>query len=169
MFFVLSVFIYVYPWLKMRCTLDPMKSLLAALLLVIAAAIAADVKEVVQPKDVAARLSAKGAKPVIIQVGPNFLYRQNHIPGSIFGGQGSKPEGLETLKTVVEKVPKDSEIILYCGCCPWEKCPNVNPAIAMLKQMGYAKVKVMMVPDTFKKDWTDQGYPVEQSLNPDAK
>ena len=146
-----------------------MKTLLVALPLVVAVVIAADVKEVVQPKEVAARLSANGTKPVIIQVGPNFLYRQNHIPGSVFGGQGNKPEGLEILKSVVEKVPKDSEIVLYCGCCPWDKCPNVNPAIAMLKQMGFAKVKVMMIPDTFKKDWTDQGYPVEQSLNLDAK
>jgi thiosulfate/3-mercaptopyruvate sulfurtransferase len=146
-----------------------MKPLLAALPLVLAVAIAADVKEIVQPKEVAARLAAHGAKPVMIMVGPNFLYRQNHIPGSIFGGQGSKPEGLEILKAAAAKLSKDSEIVLYCGCCPWEKCPNLNPAVAMLKEMGFAKVKAMMVPDTFKKDWTDQGYPVEQSLDLEQK
>ena len=48
-----------------------MKPLLAALPLVLAVAIAADVKEIVQPKEVAARLSANGAKPVMIMVGPN--------------------------------------------------------------------------------------------------
>ena len=120
-----------------------MKPLRVALLLVIAVAIAADVKEIVQPKDVAAQLASKGPKPVIFQTGPNFLYRG---------------------KAEVAKLPKDWEIVLYCGCCPWDKCPNINPAIAMLKEMGYTKVKAMMVPDTFKKDWTDQGYPVEQSL-----
>jgi thiosulfate/3-mercaptopyruvate sulfurtransferase len=146
-----------------------MKPLLAALPLVLAVAIAADVKEIVQPKEVAARLSASGAKPVMIMVGANFLYRQNHIPGSIFGGQGSKPEGLEILKAAAAKLSKDSEIVLYCGCCPWDKCPNLNPAVAMLKEMGFTKVKAMMVPDTFKKDWTDKGYPVEQSLDLEQK
>lgn len=142
-----------------------MKPLAVALALAIAVAIAADTPDIVQPKDVAARLAGQGTKPAIFQIGPNVLFRSNHIPGSAFAGPGSKQEGLDLLKAAVEKLPKDREIVLYCGCCPWDKCPNVNPAIAMLKQLGYTKVKAMMVPDTFKKDWIDKGYPVEQALN----
>jgi thiosulfate/3-mercaptopyruvate sulfurtransferase len=141
-----------------------MKSFLILLLSALALAIAADLPpgEMLQPKDLAARLAASDAKPAILQVGPNVMYRSNHIPGSVFAGPGSKPEGLELLKTAVARLPKDREIILYCGCCPWDKCPNVNPAIKMLKEMGYTRVKAMYIADHFKKDWIDQKYPVER-------
>ena len=56
---------------------------------------------------------------------------------------------------------KTKQIVLYCGCCPWDKCPNMNPAIALLKDMGYTKVKAMYVATNFKTDWIDHGYPVE--------
>lgn len=115
----------------------------------------------IQPADVAGKLTAKGAHPVIIQVGPNMLYRGKHIPGAIYAGPGSKPEGLELLKQAVNKLARDREVILYCGCCPWDKCPNVKPAIALLQQMGFAHAKVMYVESTFAKDWTEKGYPVE--------
>jgi rhodanese-related sulfurtransferase len=141
-----------------------MKPFFIALLATLALALAAELpsNEMLQPKDVAARLAAAGPKPSVFQVGPNVLYRSNHIPGSIFAGPGSKPEGLDLLKTAVAKLPKDREIILYCGCCPWDRCPNMNPAIKMLKEMGYTRVKAMHVADNFKKDWIDQGYPAEQ-------
>ena len=141
-----------------------MKLFLIALLAALAIALAADLpsSEMLQPKDVAARLAGKDAKPAVFQVGPNVMYRSNHITGSIFAGPGSKPEGLELLKSEVSKFSKDREIILYCGCCPWDKCPNMNPAIKVLKEMGYTRVKAMHIPENFKKDWIDQGYPVEQ-------
>ena len=128
--------------------------------ILLAAAATADLP-LIQPQDVAARLAAKGPAPAIFQVGPNVLYRSKHIPGAIFAGPGSKPEGIELLKNAVKDVPKDREIVLYCGCCPWDKCPNMNPAIALLKEMGYTKVKAMYVATNFKTDWVDHGYPVE--------
>jgi len=141
-----------------------MKPFLIALVAALAVALAADVPSnlLIQPKDVAARLAANDAKPAIFQTGPNVLYRSNHIPGSVFAGPGSKPEGLELLKTAVAKLSKDREIVLYCGCCPWDRCPNMTPAINMLKEMGFTRVKAMHIPENFKKDWIDPGYPVEQ-------
>ena len=94
-------------------------------------------------------------------MGPNLLYRGKHIPGAIYAGPGSKPEGLELLKQAVDKLARDREVILFCGCCPWDKCPNVKPAIALLQQMGFVHAKVMYVETTFAKDWTGKGYPVE--------
>lgn len=141
-----------------------MKPLAVALLLAIAVAFAADVADVVQPKEVADRLAAKGAKPAIFQVGPNVLYRSNHVPGSVYAGPGNQPQGLDLLKEAVAKLPKDTEIVLYCGCCPWDRCPNLNGPVKMLKEMGYTKVKAMMIPENFKKDWIDQGYPTEKAL-----
>ena len=41
-------------------------------------------------------------------------------------------------------------------------CPNVKPAIELLKQMGFQRVKALMIPTNFARDWIDQGYPIEQ-------
>lgn len=114
--------------------------------------------DLVQPKDVAANLS----KPLLIHVGFPVLYRSAHIKGSEYAGPGSKAEGIELLKKVVANQPKDREIVLYCGCCPWEKCPNMRPAFAALKEMGYTRVKAMVVPENLKADWIDKGYPTEK-------
>jgi thiosulfate/3-mercaptopyruvate sulfurtransferase len=115
----------------------------------------------IQPGEVAAQLAAKGTRPVLFHVGPNLLYRGKHIPGSIYAGPGSRAEGLEALKVAAGKLPHDREIILYCGCCPWSACPNVKPAVEVLKQMGFSHVKTMYVETNFAKDWIDKGYPVE--------
>jgi hypothetical protein len=51
-------------------------------------------------------------------------------------------------------------IVLYCGCCPWSHCPNLNPAYDTLRQMGFSKVKVLYLANNFGADWVDKGYPV---------
>jgi thiosulfate/3-mercaptopyruvate sulfurtransferase len=136
-----------------------MKPLSIALLLAAAFALAADLP-LVQPKDVAARLATKDA-PTILYVGPNVLYRSKHIPGSIYGGMAARPEGMESLKAVAGKLPRDRELVIYCGCCPWDKCPNIKPAIEELKRMGFSKVKALYLGTGFGKDWVDAGYPFE--------
>ena len=115
----------------------------------------------IQPGEVAAQLAAKGARPALFHVGPNLLYRGKHIPGSIYAGPGSRAEGLEALRVAASKLPRDGEIILYCGCCPWSNCPNVKPAVELLKQMGFTRVKAMYVATNFANDWIAKGYPVE--------
>lgn len=127
----------------------------------LAVALAAEIP-LIQPKDLAARLASGAVRPAIFQVGPHVLYRSKHIPGSLFAGPGGKSEGLELLKAAVEKLPRDRELVIYCGCCPWDKCPNIKPAIELLKQMGFTRVKAMYSATNFKTDWIDQGYPVEQ-------
>lgn len=114
--------------------------------------------DLLQPKDVAAHL--KG--PLILHVGFPVLYRAAHIAGTEYAGPGSKAEGIELLKKTVAKEPRDREIILYCGCCPWEKCPNIRPAFAALHDMGFTRVKVMVVPENLKTDWIDKGYPTDK-------
>src|ERR1019366_7391721 len=69
----------------------------------------------IQPGEVAAQLAAKGARPALFHMGPNLLYRDKHIPGSIYAGPGSRAEGLEALRVAAGKLPRDREIILYCG------------------------------------------------------
>lgn len=117
--------------------------------------------QVEQPSALAARLAEKQtAKPVVIQIGFNVLYRSKHIPGAIYAGPASSQEGLDNLKAAVAKLPRSQEIYLYCGCCPIDKCPNIRPAFSLLQKMGFTKVKILMLPTNFAKDWVAQGYPV---------
>ena len=122
--------------------------------------------DIIQPKDLAARVvgndsKAKDKKPLIVHVGFTLHYKQKHIPGAIYAGPGNKPEGLEKLKAAVADLPKDREIILYCGCCPWDKCPNMKPSFAQLRDAGFKNVKAMVIEQNFGTDWIDKGYPVE--------
>lgn len=137
-----------------------MKTLAMLLMAALVVALAADLA-LIQPKDLAAQLTAKGTAPLIIHVGPNLLYRGKHIPGSIYAGPGSRPAGLDELKLAVDKLPRDRQIVVYCGCCPWDHCPNIKPAVELLKGMGFTSVKAMYVESNFAKDWTEKGYPVE--------
>ena len=137
-----------------------MKTLICGIVVLLTTALAADLA-VIQPGEVAAQLAAKGTHPVIVQVGPIVLYRAKHIPGAIYAGPGARPEGLELLRQAVAKLPRDREIIVYCGCCPWDHCPNIKPAMELLKQMGFTRVKALYIPTNMVKDWFDPGYPAE--------
>ena len=117
--------------------------------------------QLVQPEDLVNTLkSAKGPKPLVIQVGFRVLYVQAHIPGSEYTGPASSAEGIRQLRKRVEALPRTQSIVLYCGCCPWDKCPNVNPAYNELRAMGFTNVRVLYIADNFGKDWVDKGYPV---------
>jgi thiosulfate/3-mercaptopyruvate sulfurtransferase len=115
-------------------------------------------RDVVQPEQI-----ARDTKPaLLIHVGFPVLYRATHIPGSQYAGPGSKSEGIEDLKKAVAGQPHEREIVLYCGCCPWDKCPNIRPAFAALHDLGFTNIKVMAIPESFKTDWIDKGYPTEK-------
>jgi rhodanese-related sulfurtransferase len=89
------------------------------------------------------------------------LYRGKHIPNSLYAGPASTPEGLATLQAAAAKLPRDAEIVVYCGCCPWDHCPNMRPAMDLLRRMGFTRVKALYIPTNMVKDWFDQGYPAE--------
>ena len=129
-------------------------------LMALAGAWAAD-SVAIQPKELAAQLAGHRGATVVLYVGPNVLYRSKHIPGAIYAGPGNRPEGLDLLRTAVAKLPRDAQIAIYCGCCPWDHCPNIRPALEFLRQLGFAHVHALYLPDNFKADWIDQGYPVE--------
>ena len=104
--------------------------------------------------------SAKSEKPLMIQVGSHVLYSQAHIPGSEYIGSASSESGLQSLRKRVESVPRSKFIVLYCGCCPWNHCPNVKPADDALRAMGFTNVKVLYIANNFGADWVAKGYPV---------
>ena len=98
-------------------------------------------------------------KPLVIQVGSHILYTQAHIPGSEYIGPASNDAGIQQLRKRVEPLPRATAIVLYCGCCPWSHCPNVEPADRLLQGMGFTNVKVLYIANNFGTDWVDKGYP----------
>jgi thiosulfate/3-mercaptopyruvate sulfurtransferase len=115
----------------------------------------------ISPAELAKKISGPAkTRPVVLQVGFKVLYDGGHIPGAIFAGPASTAEGLAKLKAVAENIPHHKEVILYCGCCPWEKCPNIHPAYDALRRMGFSRLVVLLIPQDFAHDWIGQGFPV---------
>ena len=113
----------------------------------------------ISPEDLTKMLQSGKEKPLMLQVGSHMLFLQAHIPGSEFVGPGANEAGLQQLRKRVESLPRNKFIILYCGCCPWNHCPNVKPADDALHTMGFTNVKVLYIADNFGTNWVDKGYP----------
>jgi rhodanese-related sulfurtransferase len=119
--------------------------------------------DVVEPAALAATLQ-DAKRPLVISVAFPVLYRSRHIAGALDAGATSKPEGVETLRKIVSGKPKDTEIVIYCGCCPMDKCPNVRPAFRALKELGYRNVRVLNIPTNMSADWYSKNYPSEPGV-----
>ncbi len=118
------------------------------------------VKNIITPAELVKELKDKGeGKPVILQVGFEFLYNTGHIPGAEYAGPASKPQGLSLIKKAVSNLKKNTNIVIYCGCCPWNHCPNIRPAFKLLKELGYSNVQALVIKQDFGQDWSDKGYP----------
>lgn len=113
----------------------------------------------ISAEDLAAVLRGSGAKPLVLQIGVARLFRYAHIRGSEYAGPASEAAGIEMLRKRVQALPRAASIVIYCGCCPWEHCPNVHPAYDELRKMGFRNVKALYLPNNFKFDWDDKDYP----------
>ena len=115
-----------------------------------------------QPEELNRLLNTHGAeRPLILQVGSHVLFAESHITGSSYAGPGSQDAGLQQLRARVGPLPRKTFIVIYCGCCPWNRCPNVGPAYKTLTDMGFTRVKVLYLADNLGADWVDKGFPVE--------
>lgn len=112
----------------------------------------------VRPAQLAARLK-RGNGPAIFQVGFDVLFRAAHIPGAEYAGPASRAEGLATLRQALQKLPRDRAVVLYCGCCPWVKCPNIHPAAAEARRLGMRHVELLYLRTSFAQDWVRAGFP----------
>ena len=114
-------------------------------------------KQLIEPATLAATLADKKApKPVIFNIGP-----VQQIKGAIAIGPTGLKDNLEKLKQQLAKLPKDKEVIIYCGCCPFRKCPNVRPAFELIKKLKFTNAKLLNLPTSLNEDWISKGYPLE--------
>ncbi|MGA7916373.1 MAG: hypothetical protein WCA00_14145 [Candidatus Acidiferrales bacterium] len=120
--------------------------------------------QTVQPAEFAKELAATAeTKPTVVCVGFHALYEGAHIPGASFHGSASTAQGLDNLKDWAKPIPRDANIVLYCGCCPLAHCPNIRPAFLAMRDMGFTHLRVLILPNDFNTDWIAKGYPVEKA------
>jgi len=94
-------------------------------------------------------------QPIIYSIGMQAI-----IKGSIDIGPVMMKENLNTLKQKLGKLPKNAQIVVYCGCCPFSRCPNIRPAMALLKNLLFTNYKLLNLPQNIKVDWIDKDYPL---------
>jgi rhodanese-related sulfurtransferase len=123
----------------------------------------------VEPEQIARLLAARDRpQPSIIYVGFPSLYTGAHITGAILAGPASKPSGIDQLRQVVKDMPHNHPIVIYCGCCPFDKCPNIHPAYSKLQELGFTNVKVVVITTNLHTDWVSKGYPTTKGPMPVA-
>ena len=119
--------------------------------------------QLMQPAELAKLLKATGAEhPVVFQVGSFVMFQQAHIPNSGFAGPGSQANGITLLRKLAAPLEKNQLIVIYCGCCPWNRCPNIGPAYKQLRDLGFTNVKALYLANNFGDDWVAKGYPTEK-------
>jgi thiosulfate/3-mercaptopyruvate sulfurtransferase len=115
-------------------------------------------QQLLAPADLAKVLNdPKAPQPTVYCIGMDAI-----IKGSVDVGPAMMPENLNTLKQKISKLPKNASIVVYCGCCPFSRCPNIRPAMKLLKDMQFTNYKLLNLPQNVKVDWMDKGYPVSE-------
>ena len=115
-------------------------------------------QQLLAPADLASVLNnPKSPQPIVFCIGMDPV-----IKGSINIGPAMNPENLNTLKQQLTKLPKNSQVVVYCGCCPFSRCPNIRPTMALLKDMQFTNYKLLNLPQNVKVDWIDKGYPMSE-------
>ena len=113
--------------------------------------------QLMDPALLSQKLTENKNLPVIISVGPGAI-----IPHSIDIGMTGDKANLAKLQVELSKLPKDANVVIYCGCCPYAHCPNVRPAIAALKEGKFTNWHLLNLPQNIKTDWISKGYQTVQ-------
>jgi hypothetical protein len=101
-------------------------------------------------------------RPTVVSVSPHALYLGGHIAGAVYEGPGFSAAGIESLKQWAQRLPRSTNLVVYCGCCPLVHCPNLRPAFRALQSMGFTRVRALILPTNFYTDWYSKGYPTDK-------
>lgn len=111
--------------------------------------------QLVEPAILASKISQNDVNDIlIVSVGPDAV-----IKNSVDIGATQEKENIKKLENYLENVSKDKEVIIYCGCCPFDRCPNIRPAFILLNNMRFKNAKLLDIPKNIKVNWIDKDYP----------
>lgn len=113
--------------------------------------------QLMAPDELAAVIR-KGASPapLVLSIGPGAL-----IKGSEDIGPAGTAANFDKLKKRLSREPRNRDIVIYCGCCPFKNCPNVRPAFEQLGKMAFTRYRLLNLATNLKTDWLDHGYPTQ--------
>src|SRR5213596_2507682 len=94
--------------------------------------------QLIEPAELAQIIQKNEASPIVYSIGPGAVIKNSIDIGSI-----KEPENMQEFKKQLSKLSKDADVVVYCGCCPFEHCPNVRPAVAALKEMKFTNYKLL--------------------------
>lgn len=122
--------------------------------------------ETLQPADLVREITdtKQTNPPTILAVGFRTLFEGGHVPGAVFHGTASNEKGMAELKKWLADLPRSTNLVIYCGCCPFDHCPNIRPAYKAARELGFTRVRVLVMPTSFAADWVDKGYAMEKVL-----
>lgn len=114
--------------------------------------------QLIEPVSLAAVIkNPKAVKPLIFNIGV-----VEDIKGAKNMGAASEKENLERFKKTLTRLPKNTFVVVYCGCCPFDRCPNIRPAFQALQAGGFMKGRLLNLATNIKTDWINKGYPLAQ-------
>lgn len=111
--------------------------------------------QLIEPDELSKIINKELEQPMIISIGPAGL-----IKNSIEIGECRFPENLAKLNDRISGLSKKSDIVLYCGCCPFKDCPNIRPAFNLLNDLGFRNHRLLNLSTNLKTDWIDKNYPI---------
>lgn len=113
-------------------------------------------EQLLVPAELAKTIGDPAAKQLLVfSIGPGAVIR-----GSIDIGPGRDSNNIKKLREQLSQLPKDANIVIYCGCCPFVHCPNIRPAFTLLNEMKFTHPQLLNIEHNIKTDWIDKGYPV---------
>jgi thiosulfate/3-mercaptopyruvate sulfurtransferase len=112
-------------------------------------------EQLMEPDLLAKKLTSTEKHPIIFNIGPSGV-----IKGAIDIGPGQEKANIEKLKKELVKLDKSTEIVVYCGCCPFKNCPNIRPAFEALNAAGLKNSFLLNLPENLRVDWIAKGYPM---------
>lgn len=115
-------------------------------------------RQLMAPAALAEKLNAgKMENTYIFNIGP-----AGAIKNAITIGATQEAAHLASFKSKLTRIPKNAEVIVYCGCCPFDHCPNIRPAFELLNELKFTNAKLLDLPKNLKVNWIDLGYPMQQ-------
>ncbi len=118
--------------------------------------------QTVRPADLVKELGDSKTAPTVVFVGFKRLYGAGHIRGAQYHGTAGSEEGLKELTAWAAGLPRTTNLVIYCGCCPLERCPNIRPAFKALQGLGFKNLRVLLLAQDFATDWADKGFPYDK-------
>lgn len=85
-------------------------------------------EQTMQPADLAKEVENAKAAPAVVFVGFQRLYTAGHVKGAQYHGTAGSEQGLKELTAWASSLPRTTNLVIYCGCCPMERCPNIRPS-----------------------------------------